>query len=158
MLDSTEVSKGILQKFAERSEREYFRFSLITTIVYTVYVNYISRKGARYLIIIISKRATASEIEQMLSEHKFYIKVVVDIERRILAGGGEMHYDCEQVLLENGSQQQNLWGAGYMPLTESVTYDSLINIRPRQNRSMEILDANIRESVAQIITELLGNS
>ena len=62
--------------------------------------------------IIISKRATASEIEQMLSEHKFYTKVVVNIERRILAGGGEMHYDCKQVLLENGSQQQNLWGAG----------------------------------------------
>ncbi|MEL6165656.1 MAG: DUF5674 family protein [Cyanobacteria bacterium J06628_3] len=110
------------------------------------------------MIIIISKRATTSEIEQMLTEHKFYIKLVVDIERRILAGGGEMHYDCEQVLLENGSQQQNLWGAGYMPLNESVTYDSLINIRPRQNRSMEILDANIRENVAQIVTELLGNS
>ncbi|NJL81517.1 MAG: hypothetical protein HC874_06765 [Richelia sp. SL_2_1] len=94
----------------------------------------------------------------MLSEHKFYIKVVVDIERRILAGGGEMHYDCEQVLLENGSQQENLWGAGYMPYSGNMTYDSLINIRPRQNRSMEILDVNIRENVAQIVTELLGNS
>lgn len=110
------------------------------------------------MIIIISKRATTSEIEQMLSEHKFYIKVVVDIERRILAGGGEMHYDCEQVLLENGSQQENLWGAGYMPYSGNMTYDSLINIRPRQNRSMEILDVNIRENVAQIVTELLGNS
>ena len=110
------------------------------------------------MIIIISKRATTSEIEQMLTEHKFYIKLVVDIERRILAGGGEMHYDCEQVLLLNGSQQQNLWGAGYMPSTGSVTYDSLINIRPRQNRSMEILDVNIKESVAQIVTELLGTS
>ncbi|NJO64059.1 MAG: hypothetical protein HC836_39535, partial [Richelia sp. RM2_1_2] len=88
----------------------------------------------------------------------FYIKVVVDIERRILAGGGEMHYDCEQVLLENGSQQENLWGAGYMPYSGNMTYDSLINIRPRQNRSMEILDVNIRENVAQIVTELLGNS
>lgn len=112
----------------------------------------------QYLILIIAKRATASEIEQMLIEHKFYIKVVVDIERCILAGGGEMHYDCEQVLLENGSQQQNLWGAGYMPLTGSVTYDSLINIRPRQNRSMEILDVNIREKIAQIVTELLGKT
>ena len=124
--------------------------------MYTVYINYILIKGVQRLIIIVSKQATALEIEQMLTEHKFYIKVVVDIERHILAGGGEMHYDCEQILLENGCQQQNLWGAGYMPLTGSVTYDSLINIRPRQNRSMEILDVNIREKVAQIIIELLG--
>ncbi len=46
------------------------------------------------MIVIIGQRATPEQIEQMLSEHKFYIKVVVDIERRVLAGGGEMHYDC----------------------------------------------------------------
>lgn len=45
-----------------------------------------------------------------------------------------------------------------MPITQKISYDSLINIRPSQgNRSMEILDATIREQVAQIIEELLGN-
>ncbi|BAB77114.1 asl7356 (plasmid) [Nostoc sp. PCC 7120 = FACHB-418] len=42
----------------------------------------------------------------MLEEEKFYIKLAVDIERRILAGGGEMHYFCEQALLEDGSSQK----------------------------------------------------
>ncbi len=39
---------------------------------------------------------------------------------------------------------------------QNISYDSMINLRPRQNRSMEILDANIRERVAQIIMEFLG--
>jgi Protein of unknown function (DUF5674) len=109
------------------------------------------------LIIIIRNRAIPEQIEQMLEEHKFYIKLAVDIERRILAGGGEMHYFCEQALLEDGSSQKNIWGAGFMPINQKISYDSLINIRSRQNRSMEILDPTIRERVAQIITELLGN-
>ncbi len=109
------------------------------------------------MIIIIRNRATPEQIEQMLEEHNFYIKLAVDIERRILAGGGEMHFDCEQALLEDGSSQKNIWGAGFMHVDQKISYDSLINICPRQNRSMEILDPTIRERVAQIITELLGN-
>jgi Protein of unknown function (DUF5674) len=88
------------------------------------------------LIIIIRNHANTEQIEQMLEEHKFYIKLAVDIERRIIAGGGEMHFDCEQALLEDGSSQKNIWGAGFMPVDQKISYDSLINIRPRQNRSM----------------------
>ncbi|WP_029630911.1 MULTISPECIES: DUF5674 family protein [Nostocales] len=108
------------------------------------------------MILIIRTRATPEQMELLLSEHKFYIKVAVDVERRILAGGGQLHSDCESELLDDGSRQENLWGAGFMPLTKKVTYDSLINLRPRQNRSMEILDATIREQVAEIIQQLLG--
>ncbi|NMG17993.1 hypothetical protein DP116_00460 [Brasilonema bromeliae SPC951] len=92
----------------------------------------------------------------MLEEHKFSIKTVVDVERRVIAGGGDMHYDCEQVLLDDGSTQENIWGASFMPVNQKITYDSIVNLRPRQNRSMEILDPNIRERVAQIIIEFLG--
>ncbi|MFB2923395.1 DUF5674 family protein [Aerosakkonema funiforme] len=43
------------------------------------------------------------------------------------------------------------------PITQEVGYESLINIRPRQNnRSMEIQDPVIRERVAQIVQQLLG--
>nr|WP_277989900.1 DUF5674 family protein [Phormidium pseudopriestleyi] len=41
----------------------------------------------------------------MLETLDDYIKLAVDIERKILAGGGELHADCEAVLLENGSKQ-----------------------------------------------------
>jgi hypothetical protein len=88
---------------------------------------------------------------------RFYIKMAVDVERGILAGGGELHTDCEAMLLDNGSRQDNIWGASWNPLTQEVFYESLINIRPRQNnRSMEILDSGVREQIAQITQELLG--
>lgn len=93
----------------------------------------------------------------MLTCLKRYIKLAVDIERGILAVGGEMHADCESVLLEDGSKQADIWGADWYPLTQRVRYESLINIRPsRNNRSMEIQDPIIRERVAQIVQNILG--
>jgi hypothetical protein len=109
------------------------------------------------MILVIQRRATQEQIDEMLEAHRFYIKMALDLEREILAGGGELHADCEAVLLENGSRQENIWGASWNLLTQEVFYESLINIRPRQNnRSMEILDLRIRERVAQITQDLLG--
>jgi Protein of unknown function (DUF5674) len=109
------------------------------------------------MILVIQRRATQEQIDGMLEAHRFYIKMALDLEREILAGGGELHADCEAVLLENGSRQENIWGASWNLLTQEVFYESLINIRPRQNnRSMEILDLRIRERVAQITQDLLG--
>jgi hypothetical protein len=39
------------------------------------------------------------------------VKYVVDLERRIAAVGGDLHADAEQLLLESGSRQTDLWGA-----------------------------------------------
>ncbi|MGB5634292.1 MAG: DUF5674 family protein [Waterburya sp.] len=84
------------------------------------------------------------------------IKLAVDIEQEILAGGGELHADCEQVLLENGSLQENVWGADWYPEVRRVGFESLINIRPRQqNRSMEIKDPVLREKIEIIVRNLL---
>ncbi len=118
---------------------------------------YIESKAYAGMIYLIQDRATKEQIEEMLETLGSYIKLAVDIERGILTGGGEYHADCEAVLLENGSKQVDIWGADWYPLTQEVGYESLINIRPRQNnRSMEIQDTIIRERVAQIIQQLLG--
>lgn len=109
------------------------------------------------MILLLREPATPFQIEQMLLEHKFYIKTAVDLERRVLAGGGNLHYDCEQALLDDGSRQENIWAAGFMPLTGKLNFESMVNLRPRQNRSMELIDPIIRERVAQIIVEFLGN-
>ena len=85
-----------------------------------------------------------------------YIKVAVDIQTGILAGGGIMHADCERVLLENGSKQANIWGADWYPQEKRVEFQSLINIRPRQNnRSMEIQDQKLRQKLEQFVRSLL---
>ena len=109
------------------------------------------------MIYIIRDRATPEQIQDMLQMLQTYIKLAVDIERGILAGGGAMHADCEAVLLEDGSQQEFIWGADWNPSTQQVTFESLINIRPRQNNpSMEILDPIIRKQVAEITIKRLG--
>ena len=109
------------------------------------------------MIYIIRERATPEQIKEMLEMLQTYIKLAVDIDRGILAGGGVMHADCEAVLLEDGSQQEDIWGADWNPSTQQVTFESLINIRPRQsNPSMEILDSTTRKKVAEIAVRLLG--
>ncbi|MEZ4863992.1 MAG: DUF5674 family protein [Caldilineaceae bacterium] len=109
------------------------------------------------IIHIIRTRATSQQVAEMQQTLQTYIKLAIDVERKILAGGGEMHADCEDALLEDGSRQEDIWGADWSPLKQQVTYESLINIRPRQNnRSMEIQDATIRQCVDEIVFALLG--
>lgn len=108
------------------------------------------------MIYIISTPATPQQIEEMQQSLETYIKLAVDIQRGILAGGGVMHADCESALLEDGSAQEDIWGADWNPTSQQVTFESLINIRPRQNNpSMEILDPLRRDRVAQIARQLL---
>jgi hypothetical protein len=87
------------------------------------------------------------------------MKVVVDIEKEILAIDAEMHADLENLLLKNGSEQKNLWGANVYPQKnndEFIEYTSFINIKPNQNnRSMEILDDDLKNMVKEIILNLL---
>jgi hypothetical protein len=105
---------------------------------------------------IIRERATRKEIQEMLEELETYIKLAVDVERNILAGGGEYHADCEEVLLEDGSRQEDIWGADWYPETREVIFVALINIRPRQgNRGMGIEDPKLREKIEAIVRHLL---
>jgi len=105
---------------------------------------------------IVRQRATEKEINEMLEEFKTYIKLAVDVERNILAGGGEYHADCEEVLLEDGSRQEDIWGADWYPKHRKVEFGALINIRPHQgNRLMEIEDPKLRDRIETITRALL---
>lgn len=109
------------------------------------------------MIYIVREKATKEQLQEMMEILQTYVKLAVDIERGILAGGGAMHADCEAVLLEDGGKQEFIWGADWNPNTQEVTFESLINIRPRQNnRSLELQDPNLRSQVEQITRKLLG--
>jgi hypothetical protein len=111
----------------------------------------------RNLVLIIKQRATLEEFHQMLQTLELYIKIAVDIERGILAGGGEKHAFCEAALLEDCSRQRDIWGADWTHFDQSIAYESIINIRPSQNnRSMLIQDPEIKERVKQIAQKLIG--
>ncbi|MBG1266003.1 DUF5674 family protein [Nostoc sp. WHI] len=109
------------------------------------------------MILIIREAATSEQIEEMLKTWEVFIKIAVDIERKVIAGGGVRHYECEQELLKDGSRQRDIWGADWSPSTQEIIFESIINIRPSQNnRSMVIRSPEIRERVTQITQQLLG--
>ncbi len=111
------------------------------------------------MIHLIRDKATSNQIQQMLEELNPMIKLAVDIRRGILAGGGQMHADCEAVLLEDGSIQEDIWGANWIPSTQTVEFEALINIRPRQqNRSMIIQDRVISSKVEKVARRILRDS
>lgn len=84
------------------------------------------------------------------------IKLAVDIDRQFLAGGGELHFDCEQALLNYGCLQKNIWGADWYPTTREVEFESIINLRASQgNNSTVLQDSDIREQVEAITRKLL---
>lgn len=107
---------------------------------------------------LLREKATPQQIGDMLQEYESMIKIVVDTRRKILAGGGEMHADCESVLLDDGSQQDDLWGANWYPKDQRIIFESLINIRPRLgNRSNVIQNEEIRRAVEDVTREILGD-
>jgi len=87
------------------------------------------------------------------------VKIVVDIEREVVGIDAEMHADLEAQMLDQGSEQSNLWGANiYFDKTgdDFIEYTSFINIRPRDNnRGMEVIDEEIRNKIRQIVEKLL---
>ena len=108
------------------------------------------------MVHLITAKVDRKKILEMLEFLDDYIKVAVDINEGVLAGGGIMHADCETILLQNGSKQENIWGADWHPQAKRVEFQSLINIRPRQNnRSMEIQDQKIRQKLEGIVRSLL---
>ncbi|MDO5475027.1 MAG: DUF5674 family protein [Candidatus Saccharibacteria bacterium] len=81
------------------------------------------------------------------------VKGVVDIKRELVAVDAELHADLERLLLENGSEQENLWGVNFWNSDEDfVEFDSMINIRPSQNnRSRYVENAETREKIIAVV-------
>lgn len=108
------------------------------------------------MIHLIYTQATSQEIREMLEVYGDYIKLAVDVERNVLAGGGKLHADCEAVLLEDGSDNDNIWGADWYPSSQTLEYEAMLNIRPRLgNRSMYLQNPELRNKIAQITDALL---
>ena len=111
-------------------------------------------------VMLLTRRIDSAELRRLVERFEEMVKYVVDVERRLIAIGGEMHSDAEQVLLEEGSRQADLWGANYYPgrgRDGCIEYTSLINIRPAAgNRGMELQDPGLRRAVQEITFALVG--
>jgi len=112
-------------------------------------------------IVITDRRLDRDELTRLVAA--FFgdmVKIVVDIRRGVVAVGGELHADAESLLLEQGSAQDDLWGANYYPgrgPENCVEYTALVNIRPsRDNPGMEIASPEIRAAVRDVVVRLVG--
>jgi len=108
-------------------------------------------------ILIVREPVDQGTLDALANEwHQVLVKGVADISRAVVALGGEWHIDASNKLIEDGSEQKNLWGFNLYPKEKgdaAIEYNSLINIRPSQgNRSMEIESEEIRNAVRKTVT------
>ena len=90
------------------------------------------------------------------------VKGVVDIEKEIMAIGGELHADEEAYLLDQKSKQANLWGINMYPdleMPDFLEFDSMINIRPSQNNnSRTVEDQQLQQKITAIAKKLVSDA
>lgn len=105
---------------------------------------------------ILQNQVTRKELADMAKgQFGDWIKAVVDVERGMMAIGGELHADMEAVLLEQGSRQEDVWGINLYPAQEGedwVEFNSMINVRPSSgNRSRGVEDPEMQEKIRSVI-------
>ena len=87
------------------------------------------------------------------------VKAVVDVEKEVIAIDADLHADEEALLLENGSNQNNLWGINLYPAETDdnfIEYDSIINLRPSfGNKTRGVGDEKIRKKIKKIVEKLI---
>jgi hypothetical protein len=109
---------------------------------------------------IISQPIHRNELEAILPGYfGDMIKAVVDIQKVIIGLDAELHADIEKELLQQGSEQADLWGINLYPEIEGedfIEFDSLINIRPYQgNRSRDVQDPVVRKRIVEVVNTLI---
>jgi len=110
---------------------------------------------------IIKTTLSLNELNQMaVNTFSNLVKAAVDVERELIAVDGELHSDLEALLLEDGSEQKNLWGINLYPQLqgdEFIEFDSLINIRPSQgNRSRGVENEEMRKKIISIVEKRIS--
>lgn len=112
-------------------------------------------------MLIIRNKISLEELKK-IAEESFgdFVKAVVDVEREIMAIGGELHADEEEFLLKDGSKQEYLWGINIYPslsIDERIEFDSMINLRPSQgNRSRGVDDLELQKKIIYITDNLIN--
>ena len=107
---------------------------------------------------VIDSKLSKDEILDIQKKYGDYIKLTIDIRKKLVVAGGELHADGEKILLKKGSYQNDIWGGGINLKDRLIDTTAVLNIRPRLNNdSMEILDSNVREKFQSIIKKYFAS-
>ena len=106
-------------------------------------------------MLILSSKISAKQLKELSKRHfGDFIKAVVDIENETISLDSELHSDLEGLMLENGSEQINLWGVNYYHAQynkDFIEFDSMINIKPNQdNFSRDVESESVRNKITKI--------
>ncbi len=89
-----------------------------------------------------------------------WIKCVADIDRGLIAVNAAMHFELEQLLLDQGSSQDSLYGFNIWYDPFEIEYDSLINAPrnraagyPRDGRG--VADPEARRKIEELVNKWL---
>jgi len=99
------------------------------------------------------------DLKPLCENYPNYIKVVVDLENGWLCAGGEYHIDCEEILINNGSKQADLWGGGVDVTTNKIEHQAMSNFKPSQGRlTYEISDPDTKARFEERVKYYFGLS
>ena len=110
---------------------------------------------------IVKNEISLEEVKKMADDqYGNMVKAVVDVEKEIMAIGGELHADANELLFEKEkSDSKNVWGINIYPGESKdkwIVFDSLINIKPLLgNRSLIIENEEIKNKIKEIVNRLI---
>ena len=107
------------------------------------------------MVIILAGPATDEDVDKAKQEYKTYIKVTMDVEKEIVAIGGEYHFDAEQELIKVGCKQESIWGGGVDLIAKRIDFNAMINIRAGVNYSTEICDEEVKQKFTNLVKKNL---
>lgn len=106
-------------------------------------------------IVLVKNKLLAKDFQKARKDYQSYVKITVDLEKKIVTLGGEYHADAEKLLLEQGSKQENIWGGGLNLETGNFETNAIINLRAGRNDSPEILDPLVRKNFLALAKKIL---
>ncbi|KKU95353.1 hypothetical protein A2875_04300 [Candidatus Gottesmanbacteria bacterium RIFCSPHIGHO2_01_FULL_46_14] len=105
------------------------------------------------MIVTSSSPLTLEEIAQVKERFGVYVKTVIDIRKKICSAGMDRHFEGENILLESGSRQSDIWGGGIDLETKEIDFNSFINIRPQDNNTKnEIQSERVKKTYSELTT------
>ena len=107
--------------------------------------------GLKFCPQILCKKATVALLKKLAAGFDGEIKAVVDLKRNVLAAGSEWHHEARDLLVKDGSDSDDLWGARINIKTGAISFKSQINEGRVGAENNEISDQEIRSEVETVI-------
>ncbi len=121
---------------------------LLSEVWVKVKTSYVKIKRMEFF----ERTPTIETIKRLQKKWETYLKVTVDIENGWIVVGGELHCRRGKLLLEKGSEQENIWGGGISLKEKLIDTNAVLNLRPQlNNNGLEILDPQKREKFINLV-------